>query len=124
MYDRAPEQIHAALGPLAARPHIAAALADLGRPGSRDRIPTPAVLIDLDAFGRNVAKMAARAAPAGLARRPPAKSHNGAALIRRQIDAGAVGVCCAKLAEAEALAVEGIGQILVTSPIPGAASDG
>jgi len=110
------------LGPLADKPHIAALLGLLGEPGSADRIPTPAAVIDLDAFDRNVAKMAARAAQAGLALRPHAKSHKCAALIRRQIEAGAVGVCCAKLAEAEALAAAGIGQILITSPIAGAAN--
>ncbi|MBL8771235.1 MAG: alanine racemase [Phenylobacterium sp.] len=107
------------LGPLAARPHIAAALQTLGEPGSAQAIPTPAAVIDLAAFDRNVAQMAARAAQAGLALRPHAKSHKCAALARRQLAAGAVGVCCAKLAEAEALAAEGIGRILVTSPVAG-----
>ena len=110
------------LGPLADKPHVAAALAVLGQPGSIHAIPTPAAVLDLDAFDRNVGKMAERARTAGLALRPHAKSHKTAALIRRQLAAGAVGVCCAKLAEAEALAAEGIGQILVTSPIAGAAS--
>jgi len=110
------------LGPLADRPHVAFALARLGEPGSAHLIPTPAAVLDLDAFDRNVAKMAGRAAQAGLALRPHAKSHKCAALVRRQIEAGAVGVCCAKLAEAEALAAAGIGQILVTSPIAGAAN--
>lgn len=110
------------LGPLAARPHVAFALAHLGEPGSADLIPTPAAVLDLDAFDRNVAKMAQRAAQAGLALRPHAKSHKTAALAHRQIAAGAVGVCCAKLAEAEALAAAGVGQILVTSPIAGTAN--
>jgi D-serine deaminase-like pyridoxal phosphate-dependent protein len=92
----------------------------LGQPGSRALIPTPAAVLDLDAFGRNLAKMAGRAQAAGLALRPHAKSHKCAALARRQIEAGAVGICCAKLAEAEAMAMEGIGAILVTSPIVGA----
>ncbi|RAK63773.1 alanine racemase [Phenylobacterium kunshanense] len=117
---RPAEAIRLELGALADRPHVAFALSVLGRPGSRDLIPTPAAVIDLDAFDRNVAKMAARAAEAGLALRPHAKSHKCAALARRQIDAGAVGVCAAKLGEAEALAAAGIGQILVTSPIAGA----
>ncbi|MEW5687331.1 MAG: alanine racemase [Pseudomonadota bacterium] len=115
-----PESVRDHLGPLAAKPHVAYALSVLGQPGSRDLIPTPAAVLDLDAFDRNVARMAARAAQAGLALRPHAKSHKCPALIRRQIEAGAVGVCCAKLAEAEALAAAGIGQILVTSPIAGA----
>ncbi|MDG2520026.1 DSD1 family PLP-dependent enzyme [Caulobacter segnis] len=110
------------LGDLADRPHVAAALADIGRPGSRHRIPTPAAVLDLDAFDRNVATMAERGAKAGLALRPHAKSHKCATLARRQIEAGAVGICCAKLAEAEAMAKAGIGSILVTSPVAGALS--
>jgi D-serine deaminase-like pyridoxal phosphate-dependent protein len=113
------DTIRAGLGPLAAKPHVAYALSIVGEPGSADRIPTPAAVIDLAAFDRNIAKMAERARAAGLALRPHAKSHKCAALIRRQLDAGAVGVCCAKLAEAEALAAQGIGRILVTSPIVG-----
>jgi D-serine deaminase-like pyridoxal phosphate-dependent protein len=93
----------------------------MGQPGSRALIPTPAAVLDLDAFDRNVAKMAARAKAAGLALRPHAKSHKCSALARRQIEAGAGGICCAKLAEAEAMAAAGISAILVTSPIAGAA---
>jgi len=91
----------------------------IGRPGSRGAIPTPAALLDLDAFERNLAKMVRRAKAAGLALRPHAKSHKCSAIARRQIEAGAVGICCAKLAEAEAMALAGIGSILVTSPIAG-----
>lgn len=103
------------------RPHLSAARGLIGQPGSRALIPTPAAVLDLDAFERNVAKMAARAKAAGLALRPHAKSHKCSATARRQIEAGAVGICCAKLAEAEAMAAAGIGAILVTSPIAGAA---
>jgi D-serine deaminase-like pyridoxal phosphate-dependent protein len=102
------------------RPHIALERAALGQPGSRARIATPAAVLDLDAFDRNVAKMGARAKAAGLALRPHAKSHKCSAIAHRQIAAGAVGVCCAKLAEAEAMAAAGVGSILVTSPIVGA----
>ena len=110
------------LGHLADRPHVALTLAFLGQPGTRERIPTPAAVLDLDAFDRNVALMMARATRAGLALRPHAKSHKCATLAHRQIAAGAVGICCAKLAEAEAMAAAGIGAILVTSPIAGAAN--
>jgi D-serine deaminase-like pyridoxal phosphate-dependent protein len=106
------------------RPHLAAVRALIGQPGSRAAIPTPAAVLDLDAFERNVAKMAARAKAAGLALRPHAKSHKCSAIALRQIEAGAVGVCCAKLAEAEALAAAGVGAILVTSPIAGAVQAG
>jgi D-serine deaminase-like pyridoxal phosphate-dependent protein len=93
----------------------------IGQPGSRALIPTPAAVLDLDAFDRNVAKMAARAKAAGLALRPHSKSHKTSAIAHRQIAAGAVGICCAKLAEAEAMTAAGVGAILVTSPIAGAA---
>ena len=96
----------------------------IGQPGSRDRIPTPAAVLDLDAFERNLARMAERAKAAGLALRPHAKSHKCSAIALRQIEAGAVGVCCAKLAEAEAMAAAGVTSILVTSPIAGAAQAG
>src|SRR3569623_782739 len=92
----------------------------IGQPGSRALIPTPAAVLDLEAFERNVAKMAERARGAGLALRPHAKSHKCSAIALKQIEAGAVGICCAKLAEAETMAAAGIGAILVTSPIAGA----
>lgn len=104
------------------RPHLAAARDLIGQPGSLEKIPTPAAVLDLDAFERNVATMAARARAAGLALRPHSKSHKCATLAKMQIEAGAVGICCAKLAEAEAMAQAGIEAILLTSPIAGAAN--
>ena len=106
---------------MGARPHLERATAMVGRPGSRAAIPTPAAVLDLDAFKANLARMAGRARDAGLALRPHAKSHKCAWVARRQLEAGAVGICCAKLAEAEAMAAAGIGAILVTSPIAGEA---
>jgi D-serine deaminase-like pyridoxal phosphate-dependent protein len=103
------------------RPHLLATEQLIAQPGSRALIPTPAAVLDIDAFERNVVKMQERANGAGLALRPHAKSHKCAALALRQMEAGAVGVCCAKLAEAEALAAAGGGAILVTSPITGPA---
>ncbi|MBP8247260.1 MAG: alanine racemase, partial [Phenylobacterium sp.] len=117
--ERPLEAITAELGALALRPATALSLALIGQPGSRYQVPTPAAVIDLDAFDRNVARMAARAKAAGLALRPHAKSHKCAALARRQIAAGAVGVCCAKLGEAEALAAAGVRGILITSALAG-----
>jgi D-serine deaminase-like pyridoxal phosphate-dependent protein len=74
-------------------------------------------VLDIDAFDRNVALMAARANDAGLTLRPHAKSHKSSVLARRQLNAGAVAVCCAKLGEAEALAAGGVRAVLVTSPL-------
>lgn len=93
--------------------------ARIGCAGSRFQIPTPALVVDLDAFGRNVERMAQRAAAAGLALRPHAKSHKSATIGSRQIQAGAIGLCCVKLGEAEALTEAGLGGLLITSPIVG-----
>jgi len=63
--------------------------------------------------------MAQRAATAGLALRPHAKSHKSATIGRRQKDAGAIGLCCVKLGEAEALSEAELRGLLITSPIVG-----
>lgn len=92
----------------------------IGRQGSRRDLNTPALVVEADALERNIAKMAAFARDKGLSLRPHAKTHKSAAIARRQIEAGAVGVCCAKLGEAEALTEAGIDGILITSPVVGA----
>jgi D-serine deaminase-like pyridoxal phosphate-dependent protein len=94
----------------------------IGRQGSRQALNTPALLIDADALERNIAAMAAFAASHGVKLRPHAKTHKSVDIARRQIDAGALGVCCAKLGEAEALADGGIGGLLITSPVVGEAA--
>jgi D-serine deaminase-like pyridoxal phosphate-dependent protein len=91
----------------------------LGRAGSRRRIDTPALVLDLDAFDHNVATMAALARERGIRLRPHAKTHKSIAIGRRQMEAGAVGLCCAKLGEAEALAAGGLDRLLLTSPVLG-----
>jgi 3-hydroxy-D-aspartate aldolase len=89
----------------------------IGVAGGRAKLQTPALVIDLDAFERNVAAMVAHAKKAGIGLRPHAKTHKSAEIARRQLAAGANGICCAKLGEAEALAAAGIESILVTSPV-------
>lgn len=89
----------------------------IGRPGSRERLNTPALIVDRDALEANIAAMAAFGRAAGVALRPHAKTHKSGDIGRLQIAAGAVGLCCAKLGEAEALADEGIESILLTSPV-------
>jgi D-serine deaminase-like pyridoxal phosphate-dependent protein len=81
---------------------------------------TPALVVDLDALERNIAAMAAFARKSGLSLRPHAKTHKSVEIARRQIAAGALGVCCAKLGEAEALADGGVENILISSPVVGA----
>ena len=89
----------------------------IGQQGSRHALNTPVLVLDHDALTRNIAAMAAFAKRHGIALRPHAKTHKSAHIARLQIEAGAVGICCAKLGEAEALAAEGVGSILITSPV-------
>ncbi|HET8933151.1 MAG TPA: DSD1 family PLP-dependent enzyme [Polyangiales bacterium] len=89
----------------------------INTPGSRERLNTPALVLDLDALERNLQKMASFARSKGIKLRPHAKTHKSAHIAKRQLTAGAVGVCCAKLGEAEALAAEGVKAILLTSPV-------
>ena len=96
---------------------VKAAKATIGLPGSRATIPTPALVLDLDAFERNVARMAEHCKVNGLGVRPHAKTHKSVSIAKAQIAAGALGVCCAKLGEAEAMAAGGIESILITSPV-------
>src|SRR5262245_35609245 len=84
---------------------------------ARGRLNTPVLVVDRDALDRNIAKMASYARASGVALRPHAKTHKSVDIARRQIAAGAIGVCCAKLGEAEALADGGIASILITSPV-------
>jgi D-serine deaminase-like pyridoxal phosphate-dependent protein len=89
----------------------------IGANSGRRELATPALVLDLRAFERNVAAMQAHCKRVGLKLRPHAKTHKSVAVAQRQIEAGAVGQCCAKLGEAEALADGGIDGILVTSPV-------
>ncbi|HLJ86649.1 MAG TPA: DSD1 family PLP-dependent enzyme [Candidatus Angelobacter sp.] len=115
------ETIQAALPrEIARRAHIQEALADLGRPGSRYRVATPAAIVDLDILEKNVATMRKALEGKAVALRPHAKSHKCSRIARIQVEAGAAGICCAKLGEAEALAESGVQSVLVTSPLIGA----
>jgi 3-hydroxy-D-aspartate aldolase len=92
----------------------------IGKPGGLRELTTPALVLDLDAFERNISTYQHQVKRHGLQARPHAKSHKCAEIARRQIAAGAVGVCTASLHEAEALARRGIDNILITSPVIGA----
>ena len=84
-----------------------------------DELDTPVLLIDMDAMERNLDRMAELAKSSGIACRPHAKAHKSPDIARKQIERGAVGVCCAKLGEAEVMAANGIPDILITSPVIG-----
>ena len=85
----------------------------------RAAIPTPALLLDLNRFERNVQKMAAHLAAAGKRLRPHAKTHKCPEIARRQIEAGAIGICVAKVGEAEVMTAAGIRNVLVTTEVVG-----
>lgn len=89
----------------------------IGRQGSRDALNTPVLVLDADALDRNIAAMAGLAASRCVALRPHSKTHKSLDIARRQIAAGAIGLCCAKLGEAEALAEGGITGLHLTSPV-------
>ena len=84
-----------------------------------DELDTPVLLVDEDMFDRNLKRMQKIAADAGIAYRPHAKAHKSPEIAEIQIAHGAVGVCCAKLGEAEVMAAAGIGDILITTPVIG-----
>jgi 3-hydroxy-D-aspartate aldolase len=78
-------------------------------------LDTPALCVDLDALEQNIAKMQERVKANGIATRPHAKTHRCAAIAKLQLAAGAIGICTAKLGEAEALFAQGIEQICMTT---------
>jgi D-serine deaminase-like pyridoxal phosphate-dependent protein len=84
---------------------------------SKEQIDTPALLVDLDILDRNIARMAALVANTGIALRPHVKTHKSPLIAHRQMTAGAVGVCCAKVSEAEVMVAGGIPDVLITTPV-------
>ena len=84
---------------------------------SVDAIDTPALVIDLDAMDHNLARMTAFARAHHIRLRPHAKMHKSAALAQLQMQAGAVGVCVQKTAEAEAMAAGGVSDIYISNEV-------
>jgi 3-hydroxy-D-aspartate aldolase len=91
--------------------------AEIGMP--LDAVDTPALLLDLDAFERNIERMAKAVAGSSVKLRPHAKSHKCPVIALRQIAAGAIGVCCQKVGEAEAMVYGGVSNVLVSNQIVG-----
>jgi 3-hydroxy-D-aspartate aldolase len=96
-------------------------LIEAGKPEALTRadIPTPALVLDLDAFEWNVAKMAGHLKARGKAFRPHGKTHKCPEIAKALVRAGAVGSCVAKLSEAEVFADHGIKGLLVTTQVVG-----
>ena len=82
-------------------------------------LETPSVLIDLDIMERNIATMQARCDELGIAFRPHIKTHKIPDIARRQIEAGAVGIACQKVSEAEVFAAAGFHDIQIPYNILG-----
>src|SRR5918992_5330471 len=78
---------------------------------------TPAVLVDVDRAHANIQKMQAMANAGHLRLRPHAKTHKSPVIAGWQLEAGAVGVCCAKVGEAEVFADAGIRDIRLPYPV-------
>jgi len=93
----------------------------IGQLGSRSRLETPAAVLDLDIFERNIEMLAETCRRAGIAFRPHAKSHKCAEIARRQMAAGASGICCAKPGELLALFEGGANDLMLSAPIASAA---
>jgi 3-hydroxy-D-aspartate aldolase len=91
--------------------------AEIGMP--LEAVDTPALLIDLAAFERNIDRLARAAAETGVRLRPHAKTHKCPVIALRQMAAGAVGVCCQKVGEAEAMVYGGVSDVLVSNQIVG-----
>ncbi len=83
------------------------------------RVDTPALLVDIAALDRNIARTAAVLRQAGVAWRPHAKGHKTPAIVQREIAAGAIGITCAKLGEAEVMVAAGIASILIANQVVG-----
>jgi len=86
-----------------------------------NEIDTPALLLDIAAAERNIKAMAARFAGGPVRLRPHVKTHKTPLLAHRQLQAGAIGVTCAKLAEAEVMVRAGVGEVLLSSEVAGPA---
>lgn len=82
---------------------------------SISELPTPSLLLDLDAFERNCRALSGHLADRNVAWRPHVKGHKSPRLAREMIDAGAIGVTCAKVSEAEIMVAAGIGNILIAN---------
>jgi D-serine deaminase-like pyridoxal phosphate-dependent protein len=86
---------------------------------TRDDLDTPCLLIDLDAMERNIRRMVEYCRSHGVAWRPHAKSYKSSAIGRKVVEAGAIGLTCAKLGEAEVMADGGVRDLLIANPLVG-----
>src|SRR6476620_220701 len=89
------------------------------KPGvSKWELDTPALCVDLDKMEKNIQTMQAALTKSGIPSRPHAKTHKCAAIAKRQLATGSIGICCAKLSEAEAMVAQGVDKIMMTTANP------
>lgn len=91
--------------------------AEIGMPLAE--VDTPALVVDLAVFERNLDRMASDMRAAGVRHRPHAKTHKSPIIARQQMARGAVGVCCQKVSEAEAMVAGGVDDVLVSNQVVG-----
>ena len=82
---------------------------------SKWELDTPSLCVDLDALESNIAKMQSTTSQNGIASRHHAKTHKCPTIAHMQLDSGSVGICAAKISEAEAMYQHGINEILMTT---------
>ena len=106
------------------RPVKGYSAAEMGQLARNDRLDvgvsmweldTPCLCVDLDRLERNLDRMRTTVARNGIASRPHAKTHKCPAIARLQMATGSVGICTAKISEAEVMFEHGIEQILMTT---------
>ncbi len=86
---------------------------------SIDEIDTPAIIVDLDVAEANIKRLQDFGDANGTAIRPHSKTHKSPVFARKQIEAGAIGICCAKVGEAEAMVAGGVKNILIPNQVVG-----
>jgi D-serine deaminase-like pyridoxal phosphate-dependent protein len=82
---------------------------------SKWELDTPALCVDLDVFERNIATMRTKLTAMKVSSRPHGKSHKCPAVAKLQLAGGSIGICAAKISEAEVFSASGIGPILMTT---------
>src|SRR5205809_6272506 len=87
-------------------------------------LDTPALWVDLDVMEANIGRIVAACRAHGVGWRPHSKAHKTPEIAHKQIAAGAIGITCAKLGEAEVMAAAGIRDILIANQIVGAVKIG
>ena len=84
-----------------------------------EELDTPCIVVDLDLAEANIAKLQNAANDMGVHVRPHSKTSKSPYWVRKQLEAGAIGICCAKVGEAEVMVEAGITEVMITSQVIG-----